>query len=191
MKTKLLAAAAVVATAIAATPAAAQYPYPYPNNGYPYPNNNGAGVIGSIINSVLGYGQYPYGNYGYGNQSYMAYQTAVDQCSRAVEARLNNSAMNNSYNQWNPYNNRYGNWARQGYGRVLGIENVQLRKYNRIRVRGVATSGNVYSQPYGYGGYQYNNRYGTPDLKFKCNADQSGRVYDVDITRQSYYGRWR
>ena len=199
MKTKLLFAAAVAATAIAATPAAAQYqyPYPYPNNTYPYPNNgypysnNGTGVLGSIINSVLGYGQYPYGNYGYGNSSYAAYQTAVDQCARAVEARLNNYAMNTQWNQWNPYNNPYNGWARQGAGRVLGIENVELRKANRIRVKGVATSGYQYNQQYGYGGYQYNSQYGTPDLKFKCNADRSGRVYDVNIERQSYYGRWR
>ena len=198
MKTKLLIAAAVAATAIAAAPAAAQYPYPnpypYPNNGYPYPNNdypysnNGTGVLGSIINSVLGYGQYPYGNYGYGNA---AYQTAVSQCASAVEARLNGYAMNNQYNRWNPYNNPYNGWARQGSGRVLGIENVELRKANRIRVKGVATSGYQYSQQYGYGNYRYNSQYGTPDLKFKCNADRSGRVYDVDIERQSFYGRWR
>jgi hypothetical protein len=82
-------------------------------------------------------------------------------------------------------------WARPGAARVLGIDDVRVRRSDRIRVRGVATSGNVYSQPYGWGGYQYNRSYGTPDLRFTCNADRFGRVYDVDIDRMSYYGRWR
>ena len=191
----LTAAAAVGAAAFAAAPAAAQYPYPspYPQQQYPYgySNNNGANVIGSIINSVLGYGRYPYGNYGYGQPGYQSTQIAVDQCARGVEARLNGYALNDGYHSWNGYNNPYRGWARQGGGRVLGIEDVRYRKSNRIRVKGVATSGYQYAQPYGYGGYQYNRSYGTPDLKFTCNADRNGRVYDIDIERQSYYGRWR
>ena len=186
-------AAAGIAAATIASPASAQYPYPspYPQQ-YPYGyNNNGANVIGSIINSVLGYGRYPYGNYGYGQPGYQTTQRAVDQCARAVEARLNNYAFNDAYNRWNPYNNPYSGWARQGQARVLGIDDVRIRKSDRIRVRGVATSGNVYAQGYGYGGYQYNRSYGTPDLRFTCNADRYGRVYDVDIDRMSYYGRWR
>lgn len=190
-------AAAGIAAATIASPASAQYPYPnpypqpYPQQ-YPYGyNNNGANVIGSIINSVLGYGRYPYGNYGYGQPGYQATQVAVDQCARAVEARLNNYAMNDGYNRWNPYNNPYRGWARQGAARVLGIDDVRIRKSDRIRVRGVATSGNVYREQYGYGNYQYNRSYGTPDLRFTCNADRRGRVYDVDIDRMGYYGRWR
>ena len=189
-------AAAGLAAATFAVPASAQqYPYPYPQpypQQYPYGyNNNGANVIGSIINSVLGYGRYPYGNYGYGQPGYQNSQRAVDQCARAVEARLNNYAFNDGFNRWNPYNNPYNGWARQGSGRVLGIEDVRVRNSDRIRVRGVATSGNVYAQQYGYGQYQYNRQYGTPDLRFTCNADRRGRVYDVDINRMSYYGRWR
>lgn len=188
-------AAAGLAAATFAAPASAQYPYPYPQpypQQYPYGyNNNGANVIGSIINSVLGYGRYPYGNYGYGQPAYQSAQRAVDQCARAVEARLNNYAFNDAYNRWNTYNNPYRGWARPGAARVLGIDEVRVRSSNRIRVRGVATSGNVYAQPYGWGGYQYNRSYGTPDLRFKCNADRFGRVYDVDIDRMSYYGRWR
>lgn len=181
---KLMAGAASMAALAAAAPAAAQnYPYGYPTTGEQ--------VIGQIIGNVLGYGQYPYGNYGYGQPQYMSAQRAVDQCARAVEARLNNYAMNNQYNRWNPYNNPYSNWAIQGRARVLGIDDVRVRKYGRLRVSGVATSGNVYSNPYGYGGYQYNRQYGTPDLRFRCSADASGRVYDVDINRMSYYGRWR
>ena len=170
--TKLMAGAAGMAAFAAATPAAAQY---YQNS----PQN----VIGSIIQGVLGYGQYPYGNYGYGQQNYSAYQTAVQQCAAATEARLNNYAMNNQWNQWNPYNNPYGNYAIRGQGRVLGIESVQQRKANRIRVKGVATSGRRYNNNWGYGGYAYNQQYGAPDLRFTCNADRFGRVYDVDINR--------
>ena len=170
--TKLMAGAAGLGAFAAATPAAAQY--------YQSPQN----VIGSIIQGVLGYGQYPYGNYGYGQQNYSAYQVAVQQCAAATEARLNNYAMNNQYNRWNPYNNPYGNYAIRGQGRVLGIDSVQQRKYNRIRVRGVATSGRAYNNGgWGYGGYAYNRQYGVPDLRFKCNADAYGRVYDVDIER--------
>jgi len=181
---KLMAGAAGMAALAAATPAAAQnYPYGYPNTGQ--------NVIGQIIGNVLGYGQYPYGNYGYGQQNYQQSQIAVDQCARSVEARLNNYAMNNQYNQWNPYNNQYNGWAVSGRARVLGIDNVQVRKNGRLRVTGVATSGNNYSNQYGYGGYQYNRQYGTPDLRFSCKADYRGRVYDVDINRMSYYGRWR
>ena len=191
----LLTATAAVAAATFAAPAAAQYQNPYPQpypQQYPYGyNNNGANVIGSIINSVLGYGQYPYGNYGYGQPGYQSQQVAVSQCARAVEARLNNYAFNDGYNRWDQRNNPYSGWARQGQARVLGIEDVRVRKTDRIRVRGVATSGNVYAQQYGYGGYQYNRSYGTPDLRFTCNADRRGRVYDVDINRMSYYGRWR
>ncbi len=172
--------AAGAATVALAAPAAAQYPYPQRNN-----------VVGQIIGNVLGYGQYPYGNYGYGQQSYRSSQIAVDQCARATEARLNNLAMNTRYNRWNPYQNPYSNWAVQGRARVLGIDSVQVRKYGRLRVTGVASSGRQYATGYGYGGYGYNRQFGTPDLRFSCRADASGRVYDVDINRMSYYSRGR
>ena len=192
------AAFAGIAAVTIAAPAAAQYPYPnpypqqYPQQ-YPYGyNNNSPGnVIGQIIQGVIGYGQYPYGNYGYGQPGYQSQQVAVSQCARAVEARLNNYAFNDGYNNWNQYDNPYNGWARQGQARVLGIDEVKIRKSSRIRVRGVATSGNVYAQQYSYGGYQHNRSYGTPDLRFTCNADLRGRVYDVDIDRMSYYGQWR
>ncbi len=195
MKTlsKILIGSATIGLFAAATPAAAQNPYGYPsNNPYGYQgNNNAAGVIGSIINNALGYGQYPYGNYGYNQGGYRSSQVAIDQCARATEARLNNYAMNNQYNRWSPNQNQYNGWAVRGQARVLGIDNVQVKKYGRLKVTGVATSGRQYQQGYGYGGYQYNRSYGTPDLKFSCRADSSGRVYDVDITRMSYYGRNR
>lgn len=171
--------AGLAATVAAATPAAAQY------------QQQGGGVVGQIINQVVGYGQYPYGNYGYGQQSYRTSQIAIDQCARATEARLNNRSMNNQYNRWNPNQNRYGNWAVQGRARVLGIDGVQVRNNGRLKVTGVATSGRRYDSGYGYGGYRHNRQYGTPDLRFSCRADRSGQVFDVDISRMSYYGRGR
>ncbi len=180
LNTFLLGTAAATGLALAATPASAQY---YPSN-----PNSGSNVIGSIINSVLGYGQYPYGNYGYGQQSYNQSQVAVDQCARMVEARLNNTAYSQGYNRYNPYGynqrNPYSGYATAGRARVLGIDNVQIKKQGRLKVTGVATSGRNYSTPYGYGQYRYNQQYGVPDLRFSCKADRSGRVYDVDIDRR-------
>ena len=169
---KLLTASAGLAAAIGmASPAAAQYGYQSPN------------VVGQIINNVLGYGRYPYGNYGYGQSTYMSSQTAVNQCAAATEARLNNRAMNTTYNRWSPYNNPYRNYALSGQGRVLGIDRVQLRSNGRLKVTGVATSGRNYSRPFGYGSYAYNRSYGVPDLRFTCNADRYGRVASVNIRR--------
>ena len=191
-------AAAGLAAVTLAAPASAQYPYPQPypqqyQQQYPYGynSNNPANVIGQVLQGVLGYGRYPYGNYGYGQPGYQTQQAAVDQCARSVEARLNGYARNDSYDRWNPTRNPWSGWARQGAARVVGIDDVRIRKNDRIRVRGVATSGNVYAQGYGYGGYQYNRQYGTPDLRFTCNADRYGRVYDVDIDRMSYYNNRR
>src|SRR5688500_11021646 len=87
VKTKILAGAAGFAALVGfAAPAAAQY---YPQPGYGYGGGYGGynqNPIGGIINSILGYGRYPHGNYGYnqyGNQ-----RQAIDQCARAVEARI-------------------------------------------------------------------------------------------------------
>ncbi len=115
-KIKFLTGAAGLAAAVGlATPAAAQY-YPQPNYGYNQGYggyNQGGGVLGAIVNSVLGYGRYPHGNYGY--SSYSNQRGAVDQCARAVEARINGGGYANygGYNQgygqgYYPVNSRYG-----------------------------------------------------------------------------------
>ena len=160
-KTLLASAAGVAATMALAAPAAAQYQNPY----------NQGGVVGQIIGNVLGYGQYPYGNYGYGQPTYMNAQLAVNQCARAVEARLNGG---------------YGGYAYRRGARVLGIDSVDVRSWNRLRIKGVATSGRNYRNPWGYGRYTHNRSYGTPDLRFTCRADRSGRVHNVDIDRYRY-----
>ena len=156
---KVLTGAAGLAAVVGfATPAAAQY---YPGYGY----NNGGGVVGAIVNSVLGGGQYGYGQYGYGGGND---RFAVDQCSRAVSARLGGGYGGYGYNNY-------------GGGRVLGVTSVERRR-NGLRVRGVASSGS--SGGYGYG---YNN--GGADLSFSCKVDYRGRIVDLDFDRRyNQYG---
>ena len=188
--TKLLTGAAgLAALAGFATPAAAQY---YPGYGY----GNNSGIVGAIINSVTGYGRYPYGNYGYsqyGNQ-YGQYgynqNMAVDQCARAVEARLNGG--NGYYGYGNmPYGGGYNGYGyNNGYagGRVQGITKVDRKSYG-LKVHGVASSGyngyNGYGR-YGYGNYGYN---AGADLSFNCEVRYDGRIRDIDLKRRTAY--WR
>ena len=167
--TKILTGAAGLAAVVGfASPAAAQY---YP--GYGYGNNQN--VLGTIINGVLGGGQYGYGNqYGQGGQ-----QLAVSQCARAVEGRLGGGygGYNNGYGG---YNSGYGNYGySQGYsrGRVVGITRVEQRS-SGIRVRGVASSSSGNGGGYG-GGYG-----AQADLSFSCKVDYRGRIVDLDLDRR-------
>ena len=199
-KIKLLAGAAGLAALVGiASPAAAQYP----GYGYGYGNNNN--VVGQIVGQILGYGRYPYGNYGY-NQ-YNNQSAAIDQCARAVEARLNgyngyygygNMGGYGGYNGYNGYNgggyNRYGSNGygyNNGYGaggRVQGITRVDRKSYG-LHVYGVATSGYQGYEGYGrrgYGSYGYSNG---ADLSFDCKVNYDGRIRDIDITRRTAY--WR
>ena len=191
VKTKILAGAAGFAALVGfAAPAAAQY---YPGYGYGNNNNN---VVGQIIGQVLGYGRYPYGNYGYnqyGNQS-----MAIDQCARAVEARVGgyrggyygygNQGYGGQYGYGNPYGG-YG-YGNQGYGggRVMGITRVERKNYG-LKVRGVASSG--YSGYDGYGRRGYGSYgYGAgADLSWSCEVRYDGRIRDIDVKRRTAY--WR
>jgi len=196
----LTGAAGLAALAGFATPAAAQY---YPGYGYPNNNNN---VVGAIINSVTGYGRYPYGNYGYnqyGNQygsQYGNQNMAVDQCARAVEARLNGG--NGYYGYGNvPYGGGYGNVPnRGGYnngygynnanagGRVQGVTRVDRKSYG-LKVHGVASSGYRGYEGYGRQGYG-NYGYGAgADLSWNCEVRYDGRIRDIDVKRRT--ANWR
>ena len=191
-KTKILTGAAGLAALVGfAAPAAAQY---YPGNNYGYSNNNN--VVGAIIGQVLGYGRYPYGNYGYnqyggqyGGQYGYNQNMAVDQCARAVEARINGNR-NSYYGYGNmPYgSNRYGYNNGNAGGRVQGITKVDRKSYG-LKVHGVASSGyngyNGYGRQ-GYGNYGYN---AGADLSFKCEIRADGRIRDIDINRRSAYYR--
>ena len=204
VKTKFLAGAAGFAALVGfAAPAAAQY---YP--GYGYGNNNN--VVGQIIGQVLGYGRYPYGNYGY-NQGYGNQSMAIDQCARAVEARVGgyrggyygygnvpyggqygygNVPYGGQYGYGNPYGgyNQYGYNQGYGAGRVLGITRVERKSYG-LKVRGVASSGYNGYDGYGrrgYGSYGYSNG---ADLSWSCEVRYDGRIRDIDVNRRTAY--WR
>jgi len=197
-KTKILTGAAGLAALVGfAAPAAAQYypgqGYGYPGYGYGYNNNN---VVGAIVNSIIGYGRYPYGNYGY--NSYANQSVAIDQCARAVEARL--SGYNGYYGygnvpyggQYGGYGNRYGGYGyNNGYGaggRVQGITRVDRKSYG-LKVHGVASSGYNGYEGYGrrgYGSYGYN---AGADLSWNCEVRYDGRIRDIDINRRTAY--WR
>ena len=172
--TKILTGAAGLAAVVGlASPASAQY---YPQPGYGYGNNQG--VVGAIIGALGGYGQYPYGNQGYG---YSNNNMLVDQCARAVEARLGGGGY--GYNGYG--NNNYGYGNSYGRGRVQGITSVE-RKNSGIRVKGVATSGQG-----GYGGGYGYNQQSYPDIRFNCKVDFRGRVVDMDFDRiNTRYGNY-
>lgn len=178
--TKILAGGIGLAALASAAPAAAQY-YPAPNPyGYGYGNQN---VVGQVLGQILGYGRYPYGNYGY-NQ-YGGQSMAIDQCARAVEARIGGypggyyGYGNVPYGGGYGYNNRYG-----GGGRVQGITRVERKSYG-LKVKGVASSGyqgyNGYGRQ-GYGNYGYN---AGADLSWSCEVRYDGRIRDIDVKRRS------
>ena len=182
--------AGVAAVTAMAAPAAAQ--------NYPYGGNSSGGVVGAIINSVIGggYGQYPQGNYGYGQANQ---RTLVSQCAAATEQRLNAAYRGqgyggqNGYNGYNGYQNGYGyqqGYASQGGARVVGITSVERRSNGGLKVRGLATS-SAYAGQYGNQGYQ--NGYGAnaqADISFSCKVDAQGRVNSVNLQRnQNAYNR--
>ena len=179
----ILAGGVGLAALASAAPAAAQYYPGYP--GYGYQNNN---VVGQVLGQILGYGRYPYGNYGF--QQYGGQSMAVDQCARAVEARLN-GYRGGYYGYGNvPYGGQYGYGYNNRYGgaRVLGITRVDHKSYG-LKVRGVASSGYQGYQGYGrpgYGSYGYN---AGADLSWSCEVRYDGRIRDIDLKRRTAY--WR
>lgn len=150
MMKKMLAGGAGLAAIAAATPAAAQYGYPYAARPY-------------------GYG------YGFANPTALAQQ----QCTAAVQARLNNRTSVAEI-----IGSVLG--APNSYGRVVSVTSVVPRS-NTIRVRGLASSGrmayNGYG-PYGIGAYGAVGYAYQPDLSFNCTVDYRGYVRDVDIDRR-------
>ncbi len=163
-----MAGGAAIAAFVSAAPAAAQY---YPGYGYPGYGYGNGGVVGQVINQVLGGGYGGYGGYGNSGYGYGANsQMAVNQCTGAVQARISRGGYGGGYGQYGGY----------GGGRVLGISRVEPRSSGGLTVRGVATSG--MSGGYGYGGQ------GQADLTFKCKVDYRGYVSSVDLNRINTYG---
>jgi hypothetical protein len=186
--TKILAGGIGLAALASAAPAAAQYypqPQPYPNYGYGQYGYGNQNPVGQIIGQILGYGRYPYGNYGY-NQ-YSNQSAAVDQCARAVDARLNGYRGYYGYGNV-PYQGQYGYNNRYTGARVQGITRIDRKSYG-LKVRGVASSGYQGYDGYGrrgYGNYGYN---AGADLSWSCEVRYDGRIRDIDINRRT--ANWR
>ena len=201
--TKFLAGGVGLAALTAAAPAAAQYYPGYPGGGYG--GYGQGGVVGSILDSILGGQRYA------NNDRY-----AIDMCVRSTEARLN--GYGGSYGGYGAYGNQgyggYGGYGNQGYGgynqpyggqygynqyggaRVVRITHVERRSNGGLKVYGLADAnqagayGNYggYDQRYGgWGGY--NSYGGGAAYRFNCKIDVRGRVTDVDIDRNNNYSR--
>ena len=185
--TKILAGGIGLAALASAAPAAAQYyPQPYPNYGYgQYGYGNQQNPVGQILGQILGYGRYPYGNYGYNQYSNQG--AAIDQCARAVDARLNGYQGYYGYGNV-PYQGQYGYNNRYAGARVQGITRIDRKSYG-LKVRGVASSGYQGYDGYGrrgYGSYGYN---AGADLSWSCEVRYDGRIRDIDINRRA--ANWR
>ena len=196
--TKFLVGGAGLAALAAAAPAAAQYypQYPgYPGGGYGYPGTGypgggygQGGVIGSILDSILGGRSYASND-----------RRAVEQCVRAVEHRINTRGLDNEGGRYRNYGYGYGYDNRYGGGymgaRVTSVTQVQRRSNGGLKVFGYATTGQPgnygYGNPgYGNPGYGYDRQgYGQygynmqADATFDCTIDRYGRITDIDAKR--------
>ena len=197
---KLLVGAAGVGMVAVATPAAAQY-YPQ-QQPYGQPYGGQGGVIGQVLNQVLGGGRY--GAYGQGND-----RIAVDQCARAVEARVSHDNRRGVYGAWNQRG--YQGYGNQGYGnngysqsygqaQVVGITGVQ-RIRSGLRVTGLIDTrmglhrgyGGQYGQ-YGQYGQAYpaypNQGYGYPNQGYAYpNQAHPNQAYPQPGYGQPGYGQ--
>ena len=118
-----------------------------------------------------GYGYSPYAHNPYGNTTAIAAQ----QCSAAVQARLNNRGGIQSI--------LGAVLGANTSGRVVSVTRVEPRR-STVLVRGLASSGRMSGYgPYGVGAYGALG-YGQPDLSFRCSVDYRGYVRDVDINRR-------
>ncbi|MCY7271452.1 MAG: hypothetical protein LH485_05290 [Sphingomonas bacterium] len=160
----------------AAAPAAAQG-YGYPQ----YGNQNSGGVVGAIINGVLGGGRY--GAYGQGND-----RQAVDQCARTAEARVNGDRRYGSYGRYQgQYGQGYNNYSRNN-ARVVAVTQV-TRSNNGLRVAGLIDTGRNY-RGQGYGNQGYGNQYPQQgyqqgyDPRYPQQGYQQG--YDPRYPQQGY-----
>ena len=130
------------------------------------------------VSAQYGYPAYgaPYGNaYGYYAQN--SQQLAINQCTAAVQNRLSTRA---------GIGGILGSLAGVNTtGRVLSVTQVAPRR-STVRVRGLASSGRMAYNPYGYGYYgAVGSQYAAgADLSFKCDVDYRGRVRDIDINRR-------
>lgn len=114
--------------------------------------------------------------YGYPAYRTSATNMAVQQCSAAVQARLNNRGRGGILGALFGLNTGFN-------GRVLSVTRVNPNR-NTVTVRGLATSGRYAYNPYGYGAYGAVGYSYQPDLSYRCRVDYRGYVRDVDIMRR-------
>jgi hypothetical protein len=180
---KLLAGTAGLAALAAAAPASAQWGYQQPyaqtySNQYVYQQQyaNPYAYQQQYANPYAYQQQYT-NPYAYQNQYAAGTQVAAQQCSAAVQQRLQ---------------------SRQGLTgvvasllgvptaspRVVSITQVTPRQ-NSVRIRGLASSGrNSGYGAYGVGAYGALGYAYQPDISFACTVDYRGYVRDVDINRR-------
>jgi hypothetical protein len=167
-----------------AVPAAAQYPYPpqpypYPGQGYPgqtypgqpYPGQpyGGTGVVGNIIDQLLG------------NRYNVTDRGAVRRCADAALQQAQYQYQGNNPYGYQQYNYNYGM-------RVAAITEVE-RRSSGLRVSGLIDSGLYYGQ---YGNQYWNQGYGNAnygDLRFRCTVDYRGYVSNVRVRRNDTWRR--
>jgi hypothetical protein len=120
--------------------------------------------------------QYGYGAYGgYGVNT----QALAQRCTAAVQNRLHNRSSAGILGSI------FGIRSAMS-GRVLAVTRVDPRR-TTVRVRGVASSGRMAYNPYGYGYYgALGSAYAqqAADLNFRCDIDYRGFVRDIDINRR-------
>jgi hypothetical protein len=141
------------------------------------------GAAGGLIAATPAFAQSyrygaPYGNaYGYNNPTTLAAQ----RCTAAVQQRLNTRGTSGGILGAIFGVNRY-NYSN---ARVLSVTQVDPRR-NGVRVRGIASSGRLASNPYGVAAYGMLGANYAPaaDLRFSCNVDYRGYVRNVDINRR-------
>ena len=161
---RVLAAAAAVASlgAIAAAPASAQ-----PNDPFAY-QNPGEQILQSVIDRLLG------------NRYNVTDRRAVRRCSDAALAE--------AIDEFGPRrrDRRGNNWRGRDWRthqmQVVAVSDVE-RRPTGLRVRGLIDSGLLYAMP-----DRRASRGG--DLRFRCNVDYSGRVFNVRVDRNPDF-RWR
>mgnify|MGYP003577346362 CR=1 FL=1 len=138
----------------------------------------GAGLAALAAAAPLS-AQYAYPTYGSPYYGYNANVTqyAASRCTAAVQQRLSTRAgIGGILGSLVGVNTT---------GRVLSVTQVDPRR-NTVRVRGLASSGRMAYNPYGYGYYgAVGSQYAAgADLSYKCDVDYRGRIRDIDINRR-------
>jgi hypothetical protein len=157
---RILTAAAAFAGFGAIAATAAAQPY----DPYPY-QSPGEQVLQSVIDSFLG------------NRYNVTDRRAVSRCSDAALAEA-----------WDEFGPRRRDWRgdrrnwRNHQMQVTAITDVE-RRSSGLRIRGLIDSGLLWTQ-----GNQYDSRIG--DLRFRCNIDYNGRIYNVRVDRNPDFRPW-